>query len=170
MMKHKLILLISILTLGFALSSCAPDPVYSYPPEYQKPLRFTLDKPETVTLNNQSNVKTVKSCNKGDMVTVFLPVTYTGSYITSATYYWTIKATDGSVIEAKTIEQTAPHKQDVPPMWSFTAPGEPGTYRVHFRARYEYSAQTESGTIYGGYPTNSNYEGASTINSDLRVY
>lgn len=170
MMKNKLILLISILTLGFALSSCAPDPVYSYPPEYQKPLRFTLDKPETVTLNNQSNVKTVKSCNKGSLVTVFLPVTYTGSYITSATYYWTIKGLDGSVIETKTIEQIAPHKETTPPLWSFTAPDSLGTYNVHFRARYEYSAQTESGTIYGGYPTNSNYEGAGTISADLKVY
>lgn len=168
-MKHKLILLLSVIALGFTLTACAPDPIYSYLPEYAKPLRFTLDNPETVTLVNQSNVNTVTSCNRGNLVTVFLPVTYTGSRITSATYYWAIKGVDGSVIKEESKEQIAPHKVKVPPMFTFTAPDSLGTYNVHFRARYEASAQFENGTFYAGYPTNSSYEGGGTISSKLVV-
>ena len=169
-MRNKNVLLVIVLALSFAFYSCAPDSIYSYPPEYEKPLRFTLDNPKTITLKNQSNVKTIRSCSRGDMVTVFLPVTYTGSYITSATYYWTVKGADGSTIDAKTYEQIAPHEQTVPPMWSFAAPDSLGIYKVHFRAKYEASAQFENGSPYSGYPTSSNYEGASTISSELKVY
>lgn len=152
-----------------ALTSCVKDPIYSYPPEYVKTLKFTLEKPASITLDNQSDVPFVSVCNPSEMVTAFIPVLYTGAYITKATYYWTLNSEDGTEIEKKTIEQVAPHKENCPPMWSFGAPPTAGTYTVHFRATYSYSAQTERGEIFGGYPTSISYEGASTVKSVLRV-
>lgn len=170
-MKKINILLMSVIAMGFALHSCAPDPIYSYPPEYQTPLVFTLDDPAMVTLQNQSNVSRTKSCAKAARVTAFLPTTYAGAYITTATYSWKMQdKTTADTIYIEKFEQLAPHKHNCPPKWTFTAPDSAGTYVVHFRAWYDYSAQTENGALFGGYPTSSNYEGASTIKAELRVY
>ena len=168
-MIKKHILLAFVIAMSFAFHSCAPDPVYSYPPEYQTPLRFTLDNPEAVTLQNQNNVSRITSCSKSDLVTAFLPTTYAGAYITTAEYSWMLLNSAGDTIVTEKIEQLAPHKHNCPPKWSFTAPDETGRYVVHFRAWYDYSAQAENGTLFGGYPTSSNYEGASTIRAELKV-
>lgn len=152
-----------------ALVSCAPEPIYSYPPEYVKTLVFTLEDPKTITLDNQDEVPSVSECKVNDSVTVFIPVTYPGTYITRADYYWTLKDADGKDVKKSVVEQIAPHKQKCPPMWSFGAPPTAGTYTVHFRATYNYSAQTERGEIFGGYPTSVSYEGAGTVKSVLRV-
>lgn len=168
-MKSKNIVLFLLITLGFALGSCTPDVVYSYPPEYEKPLLFTLDAPSTITLPNQSNVKTIKYCKAGDSVTVFLPVTYTGAFITKATYRWT---SDSEKLGPVTIVQIAPHKQMNPPMWTFEAPDSIGTYRIFFSASYSYSAQTEDGAIFGEYPSGSGahgYQDKSSVYGELVV-
>lgn len=168
-MKCRNIVLFSLIALGFIFGSCTPDVVYSYPPEYEKPLLFTLDAPSTITLSNQSNVSTTKYCNVGDSVTVFLPVTYTGSYITKATYSWT---SDSEKLGSETIVQIAPHKQMTPPMWRFVAPDSAGTYKVFFRASYSYSAQTEDGAIFGEYPSGSGahgYQDGSSVYGELVV-
>ena len=108
-------------------------------------------------LLTQDKVKTVRTCKMGDTVTVFLPTIYTGAYITKATYKWT---SSSAKIGSKTIEQVAPCKQNVlPPKWTFVAPDSVGEYAVFFRASYEYSAATENGTIFGGYPTSSGIHG-----------
>ena len=168
-MKKINILLMSVVAMGFALHSCAPDSIYSYPPEYKTPLIFTLDNPDAVTLQNQNNVSRTKSCANAATVTAFLPTTYVGAYITTAEYSWMLLNAAGDTIVAEKIEQLAPHKHNCPPKWSFTAPDEAGCYVVHFRAWYDYSAQAENGTLFGGYPTSSNYEGASTIRAELEV-
>lgn len=169
-MKKAYILLMAVIAMGFALHSCAPDPIYSYPPEYQSPLVFTLDDSGLVTLQNQGNVTRTKSCAKAATVTAFLPTTYAGAYITTATYSWKMLEATGDTVYINKYEQLAPHKHNCPPKWTFTAPDSAGTYTVHFRAWYDYSAQTENGALFGGYPTSSNYEGANTIKAELRVY
>lgn len=162
-MKHKLILLVSIITLGFALHACAPDPIYSYPPEYEREVRLTQDDPKTLTLDNQGNINFIYDCQSGDSVTALIRVSYTGAYITKAVYSWALKDASGNTVEKTTITQIAPHKQSTLPMWNFKAPSDVGTYYVHFRANYSYSAQAENGTLFGGFPSSSNYEGASTV-------
>lgn len=166
---RKTIFLSIIAIIGLALHSCAPDPVYSYPPEYESRVRFTQDDPKTITLDNQANIRFVSSCNVGDSVTALIRVTYAGDNITSATYYWTLKDASGKTIEERSIEQIAPHKQKYLPMYTFPAFKDKGTYTVHFRAKFEYSAQAENGTLFGGYPTSANYEGAATVKETLRV-
>ena len=151
-----------------ALVSCAPEPIYSYPPEYVKTLVFTLEDPKTITLDNQDEVPSVSECKVNDSVTVFIPVTYPGTYITRADYYWTLKDADGKDVKKSVVEQIAPHKQKCPPMYGFRVQ-EPGTYYMHFRAWYDYSAKTENETLFGGYPTSANYEGASTVKAVLVV-
>ena len=169
MMKYKHVLLISAIVLGFAFSACAPDPIYSYPPEYERKVRFTLDDPKAITLNNQEHIDFISNCQSGDSVIALIRVSYTGVYITKAVYYWALKDASDSTIVEKQILQVAPHKQEVPPTWRFEAPSETGTYYVHFRATYSYSAQAENGTFFGGFPTSAAYEGASTISSSLVV-
>lgn len=168
-MRTKSILLTALAMIGLALHSCAPDPVYSYPPEYKKPLLFTLDKPETVTFSNQNNIKNVKECRAGDSVTVYLPTSYTGAYIYKATYKWT---SNSDKLGDKTIVQIAPCDETaLPPKWTFVAP-ESGRYEIYFKASYNYSASTESGSIYGGYPTSSGihgYEDKSSVYGVIEV-
>ena len=169
-MKHRhLFILSAVIAWSISLCSCAPDPIYSYPPEYERKVRLTLDDPKTITLDNQENVNFTSSCQSGDSVTALIRVTYTGAYITNAVYYWTLKDASGNVVKEDAILQIAPHKQNVPPMWSFSAPNEKGQYTVHFRTRYEASAQFENGSLYSGFPTTANYEGAATVNSKLVV-
>ncbi len=169
-MHYKSILLAAVAAVGLALHSCTPDPVYSYPPEYKKPLLFTLDKPETVTFSNQNNIKNVKECRAGDSVTVYLPTAYTGAYIYKATYKWTSssdKLGPKSIVQVSPCDETA-----LPPKWTFEAPDSAGTYTIYFRASYNYSASTESGAIYGGYPTSSGthgYEDKSSVYGVLTV-
>lgn len=169
-MRNKSIFLTALVVVGLALHSCAPDPVYSYPPEYKKPLLFTLDKPETVTFSNQNNIRNVKECSAGDSVTVYLPTAYTGAYIYKATYKWT---SNSDKLGSKTIVQIAPCDESVlPPKWTFEAPDSAGRYEIYFRASYNYSASTESGAIYGGYPTSSGshgYEDKSSVYGVLTV-
>ena len=143
--------------VGSMLASCHRELPISYPPEYEKPLLFTLDNPQSLVFNTQDKVKTVMSCKMGDTVTVFLPTTYTGAYITKATYKWTSNSVK---IPSATIEQVAPCKQNVlPPRRTFVAPDSVGEYIIFFRASSNYSAATENGTIYGGYPTSSGIHG-----------
>lgn len=142
--KHIFAACLSFLLLGFI--SCQ-KPIYSEAPEYGK-LRFTQDPIEEITLANQQDINVSSICNPNDSVTVFMQVGYTGSYITSAEYKWRLYVGSDSVVE-KTIRVIAPHKQKTPPMWKFKAPGKSGQYEVTFKAEYDYSAQTESGQIYG---------------------
>ena len=167
-MHNKSILLTILAMIGFALQSCAPDPIYSYPPEYERVVRFTKDDPKTIKLDNQSNINFVSTCQAGDSITALIRVTYSGAYITEAIYYWTLKDASGNTIKEESIGQIAPHKQSTPPMWSFEAPSS-GTYYVHFRARFEASAKFENGSLVGGYPTSANYEGANTVKAVLTV-
>ena len=129
-----------------ALSSCQ-EPIYSEAPEYGK-LKFTTEAPSSITLDNQGSIKTSSICNSGDSVTVFMQVAYTGNYITEAEYFWKLYVSSDSVV-TKTIRVIAPHKQSAPPMWTFKAPSDGGKYSVSFKAKYDYSAQTEMGQIYG---------------------
>ena len=168
-MRNKCIILFAIIAWGLSLCSCAPEPIYSYPPEYERMVRFTKDDPKTITLDNQSAIHFTTNCQSGDSITALIRVTYSGTYITKAMYYWTLKDASGNTVDEKKIEQIAPHKQSVPPMWGFEAPSEAGTYYVHFRTTYSYSAQAENGALYGGFPTSANYEGASTIRAILTV-
>ena len=158
--------------MGFALSACAPDPIYSYPPEYEHEVRLTQDDPKTLTLDNQSNITYVYDCQSGDSVTAFIRVSYTGAYITKAVYSWSLRDASGNTVDKATITQIAPHKQSTLPMWRFEAPSEAGTYNVHFRASYSYSAQAENGTLFGGFPTSSGihgYEDKSSVKGVLEV-
>ncbi len=167
---RKAIFLSIIAVIGLFLHSCAPDPVYSYPPEFKKPLLFTLDNPKSIVFNNQNNIETVAYCKPGDSITVYLPTAYTGVNIYKSIYQWTSK---DALLGSKTITQIAPCELDsLPPKWTFVAPQVPGRYEVYFRASFYYSAQTEAGTIYGGYPTNSGvngYQGASSVSGTLIV-
>lgn len=167
---RKAIFLSIIAVIGLFLHSCAPDPVYSYPPEFKKPLLFTLDNPRSIVFNNQNNIETVAYCKPGDSITVYLPTAYTGVNIYKSIYQWTSKE---ALLGSKTITQIAPCELDsLPPKWTFVAPQVPGRYEVYFRASFYYSAQTEAGTIYGGYPTNSGvngYQGASSVSGTLIV-
>ena len=129
-----------------ALSSCQ-EPIYSEAPEYGK-LKFTTEAPSSITLDNQGSIKISSICNSGDSVTVFMQVAYTGNYITEAEYFWKLYVSSDSVV-TKTIRVIAPHKQSAPPMWTFKAPSDGGKYSVSFKAKYDYSAQTEMGQIYG---------------------
>lgn len=128
------------------LASCQ-KPIYSEAPEYGK-LKFTTDAPSSITLNRQSAVNTSSVCSAGDSVTVFMQTAYAGSYITEAEYIWKLYVTNDSVA-SKTVRVIAPHKQNTPPMWTFKAPSDKGDYVVTFKAKYDYSAQTASGQIYG---------------------
>ena len=168
-MQKMILWMIATMVATLTLGSCAPDPIYSYPPKYEKKVRFTLDDPKTILLDKQDAIDFVTSCQRGDSITALIRVEYTGSLITRADYYWTLKGEDGTKLWEKKIEQIAPQKQHTPPMYTFKAPDSIGHYQVHFRAWYEYSASTEAGALYGGYPSSSNYTGASTVQSTLTV-
>jgi len=139
------------------LESCAFDPVYSYPPEYGK-LVFTTQPATSITLSSQSSIKT-SSVEAGDSVTVFVQTSYAGDYITEAAYMWKLDVGNDSVV-SYSVNVVAPHKENTPPKWTFRAPDSKGTYSVSFKAKYDYSAQTEVGTIYGE---------SAMLNGDLRV-
>lgn len=132
--------------LLLALASCH-EPIYSEVPEYGR-LKFTSEAPSLITLDNQGSIKPSSICNPGDSVTVFMQVAYTGSYITEAEYIWKLYVSTDSVV-TNIVRVIAPHKQLAPPMWTFKAPSEKGKYSVSFKAKYDYSAQTETGQIYG---------------------
>lgn len=168
-MQKIILWMIATMVATLTLGSCAPDPIYSYPPKYEKKVRFTLDDPKTILLDKQDAIDFVTSCQRGDSITALIRVEYTGSLITRADYYWTLKGEDGTKLWEEKIEQIAPQKQHTPPMYTFKAPDSIGHYQVHFRAWYEYSASTEAGALYGGYPSSSNYTGASTVQSTLTV-
>lgn len=129
-----------------ALISCEEPSIYSEAPEYGK-LKFTTEA-SSLTLNNQGTIKTSSICDPNDSVTVFMQVAYPGKYITKVEYTWKLYVSSDSLV-TKTIKVIAPHKQSTPPMWTFKAPSERGKYSVTFKAKYDYSAQTETGQIYG---------------------
>lgn len=149
--------------------SCAPDPIYSYPPEYERTVKFSLEDPRTLTLDRQNDATYVTRCQPGDSLTALIRVAYTGAHITRAVYYWTLKGADGEKIDEKKFTEISPHQHIYPPMWVFEAPDSAGTYEMHFRATYVYSASTEEGAIFGGFPTSASYEGASTVKAPLTV-
>lgn len=150
---RKTIFLSIIAIMGLVMHSCAPDPVYSYPPEFKKPLLFTLDDPKSIVFNNQNNIETVTSCKPGDSITVYLPTAYTGVNIYKTIYRWTSK--DGLLGSDTTITQIAPCELDsLPPKRTFKAPLTPGRYEVYFRASFYYSGQTEQGFWSESYPPN----------------
>ena len=149
-----------------AFVACEKEAMLNEAPEYYGTLTFTKDKPATITLENQNKVHRIYSCQRGDSVTVFMPVLQPGAYITKAVYYWSVKGADGEDLSKGEHTQIAPHKHTCPPMWTFRAPGEPGTYDVHFRAEFDFYAQ---GSLFGGYPTSVTYEGASTVSEPLEV-
>ena len=161
--------MIAAIVATLTLISCASEPIYSYPPEYEGKVLFTLDDPKTIELSKQDLIDFVKSCQRGDSITALMRVYYAGSFITRADYYWTLKGEDGTTLWEEKIEQIGPHKQNTPPIYTFPAPDSIGNYQVHFRVWYEYSASTEAGALYGGYPSTANYQGASTVQATLRV-
>ena len=122
-------------------------PIYGEQPIYGK-LRFTTESPSKITLDNQGSFGPSNRCNPGDSVTVFMQVSYTGAYITEADYSWKLHVSSDSVF-SEVIKVIAPHKQNTPPIWRFKAPDVAGDYTVTFKAKYDYSAQTEVGQIYG---------------------
>ena len=130
-----------------ALTSCEEPSIYSEAPEYGK-LKFTTEAPSLLTLENQGTIKQSSVCDPNDSVTVFMQVAYPGKFITKAEYTWKLYVSQDSVA-TKTVRVIAPHKQPAPPMWTFEAPSNKGKYSVTFKAKYDYSAQTEEGQIYG---------------------
>ena len=146
LMNTKRIIAICLPALMLGVVSCH-KPILSEPPVYGN-LKFTQEPIEKITLANQQNIKSSSICNANDSVTVFMQVGYTGSYITSAKYRWRLYVSADSVLEHN-MTVVAPHKQKTPPMWTFKAPSQSGEYEVSFKAEYDYSAQTESGQIYG---------------------
>lgn len=145
-MNTKRFIAICLPALVLGMVSCH-KPILSEPPVYGN-LRFTQDPIEEITLANQKNIGISSVCAPGDSVTVFMQTGYTGSYITCAKYKWRLYVSADSVLE-HTVEVVAPHKLSIPPMWTFKAPNIIGEYEVTFKAEYDYSAQTESGQIYG---------------------
>lgn len=133
------------LTLLLGMVACQ-KPIYSEPPVYVK-LRFTTESPSKITLDNQGAFGPSKRCQPGDSVTVFMFVEYAGAYITEADYTWKLYVGDSVVSDV--VKVIAPHKKNTPPMWTFKAPDAIGDYPVTFKAKYDYSAQTELGQIYG---------------------
>ena len=147
-MKVRNILAACLPVLLFsALISCEEPSIYSEAPEYGN-LKFTTEAPLSLTLENQGSIKISSICDPNDSVTVFMQVAYPGKFITKAEYTWKLYVSSDSV-ETKTVRVIAPHKQPAPPMWTFKAPSESGKYSVTFKAKYDYSAQTETGQIYG---------------------
>ena len=169
-MRRLFVMMISAVVAGMTFVSCQQDLPISRPPQFIKPLMFTLDDPKTVVFNNQNNIKEVTSCKVGDTVTVYLRTEYTGTYIYKTVYEWT---SSSDLLGTKTINQIAPCELDsLPPKWTFVAPDVPGEYNIFFRASFKYSAQTEKGEIYGFYPASSGahgYLGESSVYGTLIV-
>ena len=179
---HRLLVIFAVV-VGFALHSCAPEPIYSNHPEfYGKNLYFTDANPQSLTVNTQNDVKRITTCNAGDVVTVFLPVINPGSNIYKTNYKWSY-ALYSDPYKTKlggedVKEDKDPCSKERPPMWTFVAPAEPGEYIIYFRAEFYYSALAPdgSGTIKGGYPAksgNHGYEdengGKSSVYGKLKV-
>lgn len=150
-MQKKTFFTMSLTLLMMLGVVACQKPIYSEQPIYGK-LRFTTESPSKITLDNQGSFGPSNRCNPGDSVTVFMQVSYTGTYITEADYSWNLYVSNDSVV-SKPIKVIAPHKQNTPPMWTFKAPDVAGDYTVTFKAKYDYSAQTEAGQIYGESPT-----------------
>lgn len=145
MQKNTLFTLSLSLLLMLGIAACQ-QPLYSEAPEYGR-LKFTKDSLNKITLDNQASIKTSSICNCGDSITVFMQVAYSGAYITEADYTWRLYIGDSIVANSEKV--IAPHKQNTPPMWRFKAPETKGSYTVTFKAKYDYSAQTIAGQIYG---------------------
>lgn len=143
---QKKVLFMASLVLLFCTVACH-EPIYSEQPVYGN-LRFTTEAPSKITLDKQGEIGKSSICNPGDSVTVFMQVQYPGDYITEADYAWKLYVTSDSVLSGS-VKVIAPHKQNTPPMWTFKAPEMSGKYTVTFKAKYDYSAQTEAGQIYG---------------------
>lgn len=121
-------------------------PIHAEPPVYAS-IKFNPDEPTRYG-----------RAEPGDSVTVFVEVAYPGDYITEAEYFWSLTASgyDG---QSAVVKIVAPHKQTTPPTWGFRAPSS-GTYTVTFKAKYDYSAQTVNGTIFGQ---------SNTLSAELKV-
>ena len=167
-MYKKFPLLLCAMFLGLALASCEKEQAISVAPKYYANLFFTTDAPKTITLENQDDITRIDECNVGDSITVFIPVIEPGDNITYANYYWQL-CSGNTIIQGTKQHVVAPHRQTVPPMWTFKAPDASGSYRVKFRAEYNYSSQTIYGEILGQYPAGQSYEGANTLDSKLTV-
>ena len=150
MYKKNLFFVGCALLIVLGLAACH-EPIYSEAPVYDN-LKFTTEPASKITLDNQGSIKVSSICNPGDSVTVFMRVKYSGAYITEADYSWNLYVSNDSVV-SKPIKVIAPHKQNTPPMWTFKAPETSGKYSLSFKAKYDYSAQTEAGQIYGESPT-----------------
>lgn len=171
--------LLMAMTIGVALMavSCAPEPIYSYPPEYYRSesgykLYFTTDDSETLTVNNQNNVKRITQCKAGDTITVFLPVITPGIRLYRTEYRWTSNSEKLGPVTIK--DDKDPCSEKYPPKWTFVAPDSVGSYTIYFRATYGYSGSAPDGSLsqYGGFPTNSGihgYEDKSSVNGILKV-
>ncbi len=146
-MQKKTFFTMSLTLLMMLGVVACQKPIYSEQPIYGK-LRFTTESPSKITLDNQGSFGPSKRCQPGDSVTVFMQVSYTGAYITEADYSWKLYVSGDSVV-SDVVKVVAPHKQNTPPMWTFKAPDVAGDYTVTFKAKYDYSAQTELGQIYG---------------------
>lgn len=188
-MRHKHVIFFSILAWGLALCSlcsCAPDPVYSRNPEYHgQTLYFTDADPQLLTLETQGDTKIIKRiriCSPGEQVTVFLPVYIPGEYIYKTTNKWSYALysdPNKTKLGGKdVVDEVDPCSKKVPPMWTFTAPTEPGEYVMYFRAVYNYAAMAPNGSsaIKGEFPAYSGShgyedtsEGKSTVYGVLTV-
>lgn len=146
-MQKKILFRLCLLALLMCGMASCQKPIYSEAPVYGD-LRFTTESPSKITLDSQSEFGKNSICDAGDSVTVFMQVKYPGDYITKADYRWRLYVGSDSVV-VMTIPVIAPHKQNTPPMWTFKAPNESGKYNVSFKAEYDYSAQTETGQIFG---------------------
>ncbi len=182
---RKIVFLSIIAIIGLVLHSCAPDPVYSKHPEYHgKNLYFTDADPKLLTVETQGDesiIGRIRTCNAGDKVTVFLPVYMSGEYIYKTTYKWSyaLRSNPNTKLGGKDIvDDKDPCSKNVPPMWTFEAPAEPGEYVIYFRTIYSYSAMAPDGSsvIKGEFPANSGghgYEdtsgGKSSVYGYLRV-
>ncbi len=168
-MRSKSILLSLLVVLVYALSSCAPDAVYSKDPQYHGTnLYFTDADPKLLTgdtQNNTSIIRRINTCKAGSKVTVFLPIYVPGEYIYKTTYKWSYALKSDpdkkKLGGAEIVDDKDPCSRSVPPMWTFDAPTEPGEYVMYFRAVYSYSAQSPdgSGSTKGEFPSRSGSHG-----------
>ena len=110
---------------------------------------MTKKKPAEITIENHTDIEHLSKFNRGDSVTVFMQINYMGEYITRADYEWIITNNTNREILSQKQRIIAPHRQNSPPIWRFQVPKEAGTYSVSFQAYYNYSAQTEKGSIFG---------------------
>ena len=112
-MQKKTFFTMSLTLLMMLGVVACQKPIYSEQPIYGK-LRFTTESPSKITLDNQGSFGPSNRCNPGDSVTVFMQVSYTGTYITEADYTWKLSVNSDSVVSAvvKVIApkaRTSPH-------------------------------------------------------------